>query len=445
MAEIELPALYVDNVAAIVAVKRPVLINRDPQPFEKNVPIDSLIAVEIVDPGNDGIDRLATRIWINEVLAFDGRQTSALQTGFAGPLSAVVASADTLRIVFDQSAPFASEAVVEVRAVTATNGGEHSLEETYHFYVEDKTAPKLVTAQAIAQSAVKIGFDEDIIVIDQSGFSFEPLDFPAVPIMAVAASANGNIVTVILDTAMTPDGRYRLRVTGVTDGFGNPILAPFDQAIFIGFRPARPRNRRFDLWSMLPKYNRRTDVTGDLRHFISCLQELIDLLLADIDRFPDIFDLHRACIPFLDLILVDLGNPFVFELDELSKRRLAAMLLQMYKQKGTAQGIRNAIRFFLGIEISAIRAYSADTMVLGESELGCDWAIGPADRFARYAFNVEVDITLTPRQRELIRAIVIYLRPCHTHFIDLIEPASPPTFDHWELGISTLDDAAILH
>ncbi|MCU0699586.1 MAG: barstar family protein [Myxococcaceae bacterium] len=34
--------------------------------------------------------------------------------------------------------------------------------------------------------------------------------------------------------------------------------------------------------------------TGDLFWFIACLQEVTDLLLADIDRWPDIFDLERA-------------------------------------------------------------------------------------------------------------------------------------------------------
>ncbi len=33
---------------------------------------------------------------------------------------------------------------------------------------------------------------------------------------------------------------------------------------------------------------------------------------------------------------------------------LAAVQVEMYRQKGTAIGIKNAIRFFLGIDITAI-------------------------------------------------------------------------------------------
>jgi phage tail-like protein len=234
-------------------------------------------------------------------------------------------------------------------------------------------------------------------------------------------------------------------VTGVADLQGNPIVTPTDSAEFAGFRPSRPSNRRFDLWSMLPRYNRRTDATGDLWRFIACLQEVTDLFLAEVDRFTDIFDIERAPEDFLDLILLDLGNPFPFELDELGKRRLAAVLVEMYRQKGTAIGIKNAIRFFLDIDITAITAFIGTTLVLGESELGVDWELGPSDRFARYAFDVVVDVVLTEIERRQIRAIVNFLKPGHTHFVNLIEPTTPPVFEHWELGISELGWSSELH
>ncbi len=36
----------------------------------------------------------------------------------------------------------------------------------------------------------------------------------------------------------------------------------------------------------------------------------------------------------VDAMLADLGNPFRFELGELQKRRLASVLVDMYRQKG---------------------------------------------------------------------------------------------------------------
>jgi phage tail-like protein len=313
------------------------------------------------------------------------------------------------------------------------------------FIAEDRTAPRVLAAQAIAQRLVRIGFDEDVRVLDPRGFAFARLELPAVTIAPVGAIADGTTVVVELDSEMTPDVRYEVRMTGVADRSGNLASPPHDRVVFVGFRPPRPARRRFDLWSMIPKYNRREDTTGDLRRFISCLQEVTDLLLAEIDRFSDIFDIERAPAPFLDLILADLGNPFVFELDTLGKRRLAASLVEMYRQKGTAVGIRNAVRFFLAIEITAIAAFAGATLILGESELGVDWELGPSDRFARYAFDVDVDRVLTDLERNQIRAIVKLLKPAHTHFVALREPTAPPVVDHWLLGISELGDTTLLH
>lgn len=445
MAAIELPALYVDNVAAIVAVDRPLLTGRDPGPGETGVPLEWFVALEILDAGPDGVDRAVTRVWVDGVLAFDGGAVPELQPGFDGPRAGGVETADTLRVVLDPATPFASEASIAVRVVSATNGGAHTLDETYSFTAEDRTAPNLVAAQATAERIVQIGFDEDVLVTDPAGFAVVRVGLPAVPVVPVSATAEATVVTLILDTEMTPDVAYQVTAVGVTDLRGNPVLPPDDVAVFTGFRPPRPAARRFDLWTMLPRHNRRTDVTGDLRRFIACLQEVADLLLAEADRYPDIFDLERAPEPFLDLLLRDLGNPFPFDLDVLGKRRLASVLVEMYRQKGTAVGIENAIRFFLGIDITAITAFTGTTLVLGESELGIDWELGPSDRFARYAFNVEVDEPLTAIQRSQIRAIVDYLKPAHTHFVDLIEPGVPPIFEHWELGISELGVTSDLH
>jgi hypothetical protein len=72
----------------------------------------------------------------------------------------------------------------------------------------------------------------------------------------------------------------------------------------------------------------------------------------------------------------------------------------MFRQKRMAKCIQNAIRFFLGIDISAITPFSADTLILSESELGIDCVLGRSDRFARCAFNVEVARILADRERQ---------------------------------------------
>jgi len=445
MATVELPALYVDTVALSAEARRPLLLNRAPGPEEADVPVDAALELELVDVGVDGIARAATSVWVDGVLAFAGGAGLEVQPTFAGPLAEVTQTADTLRVVLHPAVPLASQATVSVRVVSATAGGEHLLDETYTFTVEDRTAPRLVGAQAVGPKSVRLAFDEDVRVPPTAHFTFTPRGAPAVPVAFADAAVDGVLVHLALDTEMTPDVVYEVRVEGVTDAHGNPVLAPYHRAAFAGFRPAQPPSRHFQLWDMLPGHNRRDDVTGDLRRFISCLQEVTDLLLADLDAFPDVFDLERAPESFLDAILQDLGNPFAFELDVLARRRLASVLVDMYQQKGTALGLRNAIRFFLGIEVRAISPFASDTLVLGESELGVDWVLGPSERFARYAFNVEVERLLSPAERQRLRTLVEYLKPAHTHFVDLVEPLPPVLPEHWELGFSELGETTKLH
>jgi phage tail-like protein len=387
MTLLELPALVVDDVTAVVVSQPLVLINRDPAPNEDGVPLESALSLKIVDVEGGGIRSNTTFVYVNDRLAFRGWASPEIQPGFDGPRAGVWRTQDTLRIVLDPVVPFASQAAVEVRVAAATAGFGEVLTETYSFTAEDRTAPNVLAAQATAPKTVQVVFDEAMAVSDAVGFTFTALDAPAVPVQARAVEASGAAVCVTLDTDMTPDVRYRVVVAGATDVHGNAVLPPFDVAVFAGFRAARPADRRFDLWSMLPKHNRRDDTTGDLRKVVACLQEVLDLLLADVDRFPDLFDLERAPEAFLDAILADLGNPFAFELDALGKRRLASVLVEMYRQKGTAAGLCNAVRFFLGIDIEAITPSTFSTLILGESELGVDWELGPSDLFARYAFK----------------------------------------------------------
>jgi hypothetical protein len=59
------------------------------------------------------------------------------------------------------------------------------------------------------------------------------------------------------------------------------------------------------------------------------------------------------------------------------------------------------------------------------------------DRFllstSRYAFNVAVSCIITPIERNQLRAIVGYLKPAHTHFVDMVElfPRSAKTTGRW--------------
>ena len=292
---------------------------------------------------------------------------------------------------------------------------------------------RLVAAQAIGPTLVRLAFDQDVALGEHAAATIVPLHHPGVTAIPRHVTSTGNQGLVYLHGSLTPSIPYAITIPGL------------GQVHFYGFCPNWPEDRSFDLWGMLPKWNRAIDSSGDLARFVACLQEVTDYLLAGIDVFTEIIDLERAPEQYLDLVLMDLGNPFPFELDELDKRRLATVLVDLYRLKGTALGIRNAIRFFLGIEVEDIAVYNGERLTLGESELGVDWVVGPSDRFSLYAFEIRVGRKLSGQERERMMTIVKYLQPVGAHFMGIVEPEDPAVWDHWELGISELGSKTILH
>ena len=449
--ELEIPALYIDAVLLDPTPTTPIAINRDPEPAEDQVPINAVVAFDVTDLGTAGIDVAATDVFIAGVLAFSG---GAFQPGFTGSgSSATNPRPDTLRIVVDPLAPFESLQEVLVRVVTQTVGGVFQLDTTWSFFCEDLTAPHVVGAQARELKRVRVSFDENVKqesglasddALNPALYAIERVSAPAVGVSVIGVDpVTNSSVEVLTDIELTPGALYRITVTGVVDLFGNPVVAPSNMADFVGFVPARPARRRLEFYQLLPMLNRREDLTGDLRRFLLCLQEVTELLLADVDRFTDILDPDIAPEAFVDAMLGDLGNPFPFDLSLADKRRLLNVLVAVYREKGTAIGIRNAIRFFLGLEVE-IQSYAREALILGDSFLGEDWILGASGAFSAFAFDVIAPRALTTEERLRVRIIVDYMKPAHTHF-RVVEPVIPEVIDHLELGLSELGETWLLH
>jgi hypothetical protein len=130
----------------------------------------------------------------------------------------------------------------------------------------------------------------------------------------------------------------------------------------------------------------------------------------------------------LDALLLHLGNPFSFatSLSDDEKRRLASILVEGYKKKGTETGLEGIINYVLGItvDIQPSRDVSGQ-WTLGVGQLGDDTVLGPGTSYLLYSFDVEVTapITgLTAQQRLWLIEMVNWGKPSHTHFSRLIEP-----------------------
>lgn len=451
MNDVELPGVLLDNVVEVAVSAALALINRDPDSGEVGVPQGTSVQLDIaaLDAGN--VDISATYVYVDGALAFGTGVVDAAFDGTGAGFS--YPQADVLRVLLVPLAPFESETPVTVRVVTASTTGA-AADLTYTFIIADTTAPRLQSAEALDTNRVRVTFSENVKQLEElvaasaltpSNWALARLGDYMTPVVSATVvgveMVTTNSVDLLTNISLTPGGSYLATAAGLEDVVGNPVAPPHDTVAFTGWVPPRPADRIYDLYKLLPDKNRREDETGDLRRFVGCFQEVADLLLWDIDRWTDILDPDLAAESWVDAMLVDLGNPFNFDLSLADKRRLVQVLVDMYALKGTAVGIRNVVRFFMQLEVT-IDPYNAsnweDGLVLGDSELGVDWILGTGNSFLLYSFEVSVGVMLTPTQEAQLRAIVEYMKPAHTHFVRLVQPIPPVVVDHLELGYSEL-------
>jgi len=206
-----------------------------------------------------------------------------------------------------------------------------------------------------------------------------PVTVTGVAVVTVGTTDVPQCVDLTLDYETTPNAGYQLTALNVVGTIGTTYTDPTPgtpPASFTGYRSPQPARRLWDLWQMLPSRNRAEDVTRDLQYLIACFQDLQDLALDRLDRFPDIIDYELTPIRYLDAILYGLGNPFAFVLTDADKRRLAAVLVGIYKQKGTDVGIINGLRFFTGMEATIRCVARDDTWEIPVDRLGGTDAVG---------------------------------------------------------------------
>ena len=458
--EVELPGVYVDNLVFDEVSAALMLVNQVPEKGSTQNQADTSISFDIFDTSGAAIDLSTLVVTVDGVVAHAG---GVFSTGWDGPGSMVTDNGTVVQVTIDPTTNFDSEATVVVNVKvsdfpTGLNGIPLSLNETYAFKIEDITKPVLLSAMALDHETVRLEFTEPMTAeapenpddaLNPANYTFEALSVPAVPLVAVSVAKTSNpaMFDVTVDIEMSPNALYKVTVLNTEDLFDNMIEPPDNVAEFAGYACPKPADRDLLLWDWVPDYNKREDVdVGHLKLFVDILQDVVDLLFCLIDRFSEIYDVDLAPEPFVDAMLKDLGNPFPFVLSLPDKRRLARVLVEIYRQKGTKQGIINVIRFFLGVEVEIeVLNNSDEQWVLGESELGEDTWLGPSDQYLLYSFRIIAPYALTEEQRERIVTIANYMKVAHEHLIELKEPVVPVEFDHWELGFSLLGEETILH
>lgn len=451
-AEVEIPAFYIDHFLMDDAPALLELGNRIPVPAETGVLRDSAIHFDLVPTDVDDVDLNATTITVEGVTAYSG---GAQQNGWTVN---VVADAVAGIWHFELLAPadFPSLEVVTVRAQSANLMASAFVDSTWSFTVEDYTPPVVVSAVATGHRTVRVTFDEPVLMVNASGsadalnvanWSIEPPVLPEIGVEVVVvsvAAVDPYSVELTVDIPFTRNVTYRVVASDIEDLFGNAVAAPDDDATFAGWACAFPEDRDFSIWFMYPARARERDTTGDLLRWATILQEVTDVLLCDVDGWTDVLDVDLAPEWAVEHMLLELGNPFRFDLTLDEKRKLVRVLVAIYRQKGTAVGLINVVRLFLGLEVT-VEAWAAIGWILGEDELGEDTVLGPGTAREKYTFDVVAGELLTDEQRDAIRALVDYMKPAHEHLGSIREPEEPTVIDHLELGLSELGVDWLLH
>ncbi len=445
---VELPAVYLDDVqfetpAGGVSELR--LANRRGAPGEIGVKVSDHVEVDLIENSEDPPS--IEQVYINGQLAFTNNPIDTFQPGFNGAGSAVFSSIGLRRVVIDPTASLAVLSLVTVRVVGSGASWPNPIDETYTFTTEDLVNPRVTSASGRDLKVARVVFNEAMKMTSASdaddalkpgNYAFAGVSIPTAEVAPVSvAKVSDTEVDVTVDVPFSPGGTYSVTVANAKDLFGNAVIAPNNTVQFAAFRPPQPAGRSFDLYAKIPDINRRFDLTGDLRLFIACLQDIADLLLYDVDKWAEILDPDFAPEDFVDAMLADLGNPFPFDLALVDKRRLLRVLVDIYRQKGTNVGIVNAVRFFLGIEVVVVE-WLAEGLSLGESELGIDWILAPGTSRDRYSYEIVSPVLLTDTQRDQITQIAEYMHPAHTHLRQIVEPPPVEVIDHLELGLSEL-------
>lgn len=436
----QLPSVQLDNI--VESDDQLFIVNRNPQPGEVQVPLNAPIDFDLYGSFVD------LRVYINDELAFEGDGDDGETSG--GWTATVADTPDSAgwRISLRPPIPFASGQHVFIRAQAGSAMGFWS------FDAYDLIPPLIASVEPINKDQVRVRFNEPVTMgtltagdaLLPANYFIERVSMPAAtPRVLHVDRVSEREVLLTTEFELSFGARYMLVISDVADEFDNFFLPPENVYEFDGWLPPFPVGRRWLLHDHVPAMALAEDSTDDLKLFLACLQDTNNLLLESVDRWTDILDPDVAPEQFVDAMLLDLGNPFDFEMTLDQKRRLVKCLMLIYRSKGTAKGIADVIRFFMHLEVT-FETFVGRGWHLGVDKLSKYGTVatphpiilGP-DQHALYSFRIHVNRILTAGQRSQMLAIATYMKCAHEHLIE-IRDASPiiPAVRYWTLGKTKL-------
>lgn len=433
-----------------------IAVNQIPEPGELEVPLNSTIEFDLYHAGGSAPASSGIVVEVDgEVVLTGGVAQAGWAVAFANPDSA------TRHVELTPPGNYASDSIVAVHVEAL------STELDWSFRTFDVTRPSTLSAAGRDKRRIRVTFSEPMRQVDPAGaadalnpanYLIERVSTPAVNVQVIEVQpVSGSQVDLIADIELTFGAAYQLTVGQILDVAGNLHVDPPDNTVpFTAYLPVFPAGRRFVLTDHIAQINIAEDQTRDLRLFLGCTQEVLNLLLCQIDEWGDILDPDLASEDVIDVMLADLGNPFTsFDLSDVDKRRLLRVLVHIYQLKGTDVGIVDAVLFFTGIpmQVRTFRGWrlgpasehgGAQRIGSRYQQLssGAPATIGP-DQRGRFSFKLVSPVDLTAEQRATVAQLATYMKSAREHYIGTIEPTPPPGPNHLALGHSRLGGTGV--
>ena len=219
MATVEqvLALLTAEEVALATVAGEFLLVMRDPQPSEVQVPLDAEVYLRLVslagDPSVAGEGVAQLTITIDGTLVYDLTGGGFVAAGWAGPSNAAAAHAladpycfQEVRLDQTGAAVWTTEQVITVD-VAGQDHLANAFSETYTFTCLDVTAPRLLSAESRDERTVRLTFSEAMAVTPREGWADTetagsgPWNLAAGG-ETLTVEINGTAQTVTFDTAM---------------------------------------------------------------------------------------------------------------------------------------------------------------------------------------------------------------------------------------------------
>ncbi|NIM16385.1 MAG: phage tail protein I [Candidatus Aminicenantes bacterium] len=191
-------------------------------------------------------------------------------------------------------------------------------------------------------------------------------------------------------------------------------------------------NRKSSYLDYLPEIYRETEFTGRfLKIFEKILTGIDDGIVLErpgieqlLDNISDYFDAASTPFEFLEWLASWVALELPEDWPEEVKRNLIPEIVQLYKKRGTLEGLEAFLKIYAGPGVT-INEWLRPFQIGDSSTIGESTALdgGPPDYFKVTVILPEPDVDLKIKKEKAVRAIIDREKPAHTYYdLEVIIP-----------------------